>query len=143
MKKNDKDIRASTSVCVKFFPFCTFKTYFFYFIYLFLQNTYISLSIIHIYSNKNINFFNIVNSNRERREKVRWREEREKKNKKIIYTMNSNHVYIYGYCLPCKWFFYSFFLSPLFTSLFFPFSLLSQLLFTVLKKWIFYLNKCV
>ena len=52
MKKNDKDIRASTSVCVKFFPFCTFKTYFFYFIHLFLQNININLSIIHIYLNK-------------------------------------------------------------------------------------------
>ena len=29
-----------------------FKTYFFYFIHLFLQNTHINLSIIHIYSNK-------------------------------------------------------------------------------------------
>ena len=45
-------IRASTSVCAKKFSFCTSKTYFFYFTHLFLQNTYISLSIIHIYSNK-------------------------------------------------------------------------------------------
>ena len=41
-----------TSVCAKFFLFCIFKTYFFYFKYLFLQNTYMSLFIIHIYSNK-------------------------------------------------------------------------------------------
>ena len=35
----------------------------------------------------------------ERNEKrVRWREERKKKNKKIIYTVNSNRVYIHSYC---------------------------------------------
>ena len=62
-------VRASTSICAKFFPFCTSKTYFFYFTHIFLQNTHISLSIIHIYSNKIFIFFNIVNSNRERREK--------------------------------------------------------------------------
>ena len=27
--------------------------------------------------------------------------------------MNSNRAYIHGYCSPCKWFFSSFFLSPL------------------------------
>ena len=43
---------ASTSVYAKNFPFCTSKTYFFYFTHLFLQNTHINLSIIHIYSNK-------------------------------------------------------------------------------------------
>ena len=35
-----------------FFLFYTFKTYFFFLTLLFLQNTHISLSIIHIYSNK-------------------------------------------------------------------------------------------
>ena len=45
-------IRASASMNAKFFPFCTSKIYFFYFTLLFLQNTHISLSIIHIYSNK-------------------------------------------------------------------------------------------
>ena len=30
--------------------------------------------------------------------------------------MNSNRTYMHGYHLPCKWFFYSFFLSPLSTS---------------------------
>ena len=34
----------------------------------------------------------------ERNEKrVKWREEREKKNKEIIYMVNSNRVYIHGY----------------------------------------------
>ena len=47
-----KILRAITSVGAKFFPFCTSKTYFFYFTHLFLQNTHISLSIIHVYSNK-------------------------------------------------------------------------------------------
>ena len=68
-RKRGNGVRASTLVFAKFFPFYTSKTYFFYFIHLFLQNTHISLSIIHIYSNKIFNFFNIVNSNRERREK--------------------------------------------------------------------------
>ena len=45
-------IRAFASMNAKFFPFCTSKIYFFYFTLLFLQNTHISLSIIHIYSNK-------------------------------------------------------------------------------------------
>ena len=27
--------------------------------------------------------------------------------------MNNNRVYMHGYCSPCKWLFYSFFLSPL------------------------------
>ena len=94
-------IRASTSVCAKLFPFCTSKTYFFYFTCLFLQNTSISLSIIHIYSNKIFIFLTlwIVTVRGERKEKrVRWREEREKKNKKINYMVNSNRVYIHGYC---------------------------------------------
>ena len=46
------EVRAITSVGAKFFPFCTSKTYFFYFTHSFLQNTYISLSILHVYSNK-------------------------------------------------------------------------------------------
>ena len=46
-------MRASTLVIqFFFFPFCTFKTYFFYFSNSFLQNTHISLSILHIYSIK-------------------------------------------------------------------------------------------
>ena len=45
-------LRAIASIDAKFFPFCTSKTYFFYFTLLFLQNTHISLSIIHLYSNK-------------------------------------------------------------------------------------------
>ena len=45
-------LRAIASVDEKKFPFCTSKTHFFYFTHLFLQNTHISLSIIHIYSNK-------------------------------------------------------------------------------------------
>ena len=45
-------LRAITSVGAKFFPFCTSKTYFFYFTHSFLQNTNISLSILHVYSNK-------------------------------------------------------------------------------------------
>ena len=94
-------IRASTSVCAKLFPFCTSKTCFFYFTRLFLQNTSISLSIIHIYSNKIFVFLTlwIVTVRGERKEKrVRWREEREKKNKKINYIVNSNRVYIHSYC---------------------------------------------
>ena len=39
-------LRAITSVGAKFFPFCTSKTYFFYFTHSFLQNTHISLSIL-------------------------------------------------------------------------------------------------
>ena len=39
-------VRAITSVGAKFFPFCTSKTYFFYFTHSFLQNTNISLSIL-------------------------------------------------------------------------------------------------
>ena len=45
-------LRAIASIDVKFFPFCISKIYFFYFILSFLQNTRISLSIIHIYLNK-------------------------------------------------------------------------------------------
>ena len=45
-------VRAITLVGAKFFPFCTSKTYFFYFTHSFLQNTHISLSILHVYSNK-------------------------------------------------------------------------------------------
>ena len=41
-----KILRAITSVGAKFFPFCTSKTYFFYFTHSFLQNTHISLSIL-------------------------------------------------------------------------------------------------
>ena len=49
----------SASQCAKFFPFCTSKTHFFYFTHLFWQNTYISLSILHIYSIK-YTFFYII-----------------------------------------------------------------------------------
>ena len=52
VEKRKVSIRAITSVGAKFFPFCTFKTYFFYFTHSFLQNTHISLSILHVYSNK-------------------------------------------------------------------------------------------
>ena len=45
-------IRASTSVDAKLFLFCISKTYFSYFTHSFLQNTHISLSILHIYSIK-------------------------------------------------------------------------------------------
>ena len=74
----------------------------FFYIHLFLQNTHISLSIIHIYSNKIFIFLTlwIVIVRGERNEKrVRWREEREKKNKEIIYIVNSNRIYIHGYYL--------------------------------------------
>ena len=37
------------SLCI---PFCTSKIYFFHFTHLFLQNTHISLPILHVYSNK-------------------------------------------------------------------------------------------
>ena len=42
-------IRASPSVGAKNFPFCISKIYFFYFTPSFLQNTHISLSILHSY----------------------------------------------------------------------------------------------
>ena len=45
-------IRAITSAGVKNFPFYTSKTYFFYFTFLILQNSHISLSIIYLYFNK-------------------------------------------------------------------------------------------
>ena len=83
------------------FHFAHLKPTFFYFIHLFLQNIYISLSIIHIYLNKIFIFLTLwtITMRGERREKrVRWREEREKKNKKIIYTVNSNRIYIHGCC---------------------------------------------
>ena len=64
------------------FAFCTSKTYFFYFTHLFLQNTHISLSIIHIYSNKIFFFFLTVNSNRERREKGKESEVKREERKK-------------------------------------------------------------
>ena len=95
------NVRVSILVCAKNFPFCTSKTFFFYFTHLFLQNIHISLYIIHIYSNKIFIFLTLwtVTVRGERKEKrVRWREEREKKEYKIIYTVNSNHIYIHGYC---------------------------------------------
>ena len=39
-------VRAITLVGAKVFPFCTSKTYFFYFTHSFLQNTHINLSIL-------------------------------------------------------------------------------------------------
>ena len=45
-------LRATVLVYAKKITFCISKTYFFYFILIFLQNTLISFSIIHIYSNK-------------------------------------------------------------------------------------------
>ena len=53
-KKKFSGTKATTSAspCAKFSCFCTSKTYFFYFTHLFLQNTRISLSILHIYSIK-------------------------------------------------------------------------------------------
>ena len=88
--------RASTSVCAKNFPFCTSKTYFFYFTHLFLQNTHISLFIIHIYSNKIFIFLTLwIIVRGERKEKrVRWREERKKRIKKS-FTRWTVTVYIY------------------------------------------------
>ena len=50
-------VRAITSAGVKNFPFYTSKIYFFYFTLLFLQNSHISLSIIHFYLNKIFIFF--------------------------------------------------------------------------------------
>ena len=89
-------VRASTSICANFFPFCTSKIYFFHFTHIFLQNTHISLSIIHIYSNKIFIFFLTLWTVTVRGERKEKRGER-KKNKKIIYTVNSNYVYIHGY----------------------------------------------
>ena len=98
-RKRGSGFRASTLVCVKFFPFYTSKTYFFYFIHLFLQNTHISLSIIHIYSNKIFIFLTLwtVTMRGERREKKReWGEERrEKKRIKKSFTRWIVTVYIY------------------------------------------------
>ena len=45
-------IRAIALVDAKKISFCRSKTHFFYFTHLFLQNTHINLSIIHIYPNK-------------------------------------------------------------------------------------------
>ena len=62
-----------------------------------MQNTHISLFIIHIYSNKIFIFLTLwtVTVRGERKEKrVRWREEREKKNKKS-FTWWTVTVYIY------------------------------------------------
>ena len=53
-------IRAITSVGAKNFLFCTSKTYFFYFTHSFLQNTHISLSILHIYTIKYSFFYNFL-----------------------------------------------------------------------------------
>ena len=93
-----KTIRAFTSLCAKKFLSYTSKIYFFYFTHLFLQNSHISLSIIHIYSNKIFIFLTLwtVTVRGERKEKrVRWREEREKKNKKIIYTVT---IHLQDHC---------------------------------------------
>ena len=82
----------------KFFHFAHLKPIF-SISHLFLQNT--SLSIIYIYSNKIFIFLTlwIVTVRGEKKEKrLRWREEREKNNWKIIYTVNSNRVYIHSYC---------------------------------------------
>ena len=45
-------IRATTSIHANFLSILQEKTYFFYFTHLLLQNTHISLSILHIYSIK-------------------------------------------------------------------------------------------
>ena len=52
-----RTLRAITSAGVKNFPFYTTKTYFFYFTLLILQNSHISLSIMHLYFNKIFIFF--------------------------------------------------------------------------------------
>ena len=80
--------------------FAHLKPTFFYFIHLFLQNIYISLSIIHIYLNKIFIFLTpwIVTVKGERKKREWGKERREKKNKKIIYIVNNNCVYIHGYC---------------------------------------------
>ena len=55
------DLRVSTSVDANFYSILHEKTYFFfYFTYLFLQNTHISLSILHIYSIKYSFFYNFL-----------------------------------------------------------------------------------
>ena len=91
------NFRASTLVCVNFFPFCTSKTYFFYITHLFLQNTHISLSIIHIYSNKIFIFltpWTVTVRGERKKKRVRQREEREKRIKKSFIQWIIT-VYIY------------------------------------------------
>ena len=91
------NFRASTLVCVNFFPFCTSKTYFFYITHLFLQNTHISLSIIHIYSNKIFIFltpWTVTVWGERKKKRVRQREEREKRIKKSFIQWIIT-VYIY------------------------------------------------
>ena len=53
-------LRASTSVRLNFLFILHEKTYFFYFTHPLLQNTYISLSILHIYSIKYSLFYNFL-----------------------------------------------------------------------------------
>ena len=54
------DLRASTWLDANFSSILYEKIYFFYFIYLFLQNTHISLSILHIYSIKYLLFYHFL-----------------------------------------------------------------------------------
>ena len=49
---SSNNLRATASVCANFLSILQEKTYFFYFTHLLLQNTHISLSILHIYSIK-------------------------------------------------------------------------------------------
>ena len=53
-------LRASTSVRLNFLFILHEKTYFFYFTHPLLQNTYISLSILHFYSVKYSLFYNFL-----------------------------------------------------------------------------------
>ena len=53
-------LRASTLVCLNFLFILHEKTYFFYFTHPLLQNTYISLSILHFYSIKYSLFYNFL-----------------------------------------------------------------------------------
>ena len=55
-----KNVRAITSVGVNFPSILHKKSYFFYFTHSFLQNTHISLSILHIYSIKYSFFYNFL-----------------------------------------------------------------------------------
>ena len=54
------NLRASTSVCLNFLSILHEKAYFFYFTHPLLQNTHISLSILHIYSIKYSLFYNFL-----------------------------------------------------------------------------------
>ena len=94
-------LKATVLVYAKKNLFCIPKTYFFNFTLIFLQNTLISFSIIYIYSNKIFIYLTLwIVTVRVRWEK-KWEKESEvseEMNIKIIYSVNSNRVYMHGYC---------------------------------------------